>query len=56
LKKTEKWMEIAVTQPVLNLKAGFLSWERSLISGHPTHPACVLSQHVTSILANYTEI
>ncbi|CRG91682.1 putative protein KIAA1109 [Talaromyces islandicus] len=36
----EKWMEISATRPVLSIESSFLSWEQSLITGHPTHPAC----------------
>ncbi|CAI7630067.1 unnamed protein product [Penicillium manginii] len=32
-----KWLEIAATQPRLNLMSPFADWEQSVVTGHPTH-------------------
>ncbi|KAJ5281041.1 IucC family-domain-containing protein [Penicillium angulare] len=33
-----KWLEIATTQPRLNLLSPLPDWEQSVVTGHPTHP------------------
>ncbi|GKZ19150.1 siderophore [Aspergillus brasiliensis] len=34
----EKWLEMASTMPILDLKSSLCDWEQSLVTGHPTHP------------------
>ncbi|KID85221.1 Aerobactin siderophore biosynthesis, IucA/IucC [Metarhizium guizhouense ARSEF 977] len=34
----EKWMELGWQTPILDLDSSFLDWERSVVTGHPTHP------------------
>lgn len=35
---TKKWMELGWQTPILDLDSSFLDWERSVVTGHPTHP------------------
>ncbi|ODM23759.1 hypothetical protein SI65_01348 [Aspergillus cristatus] len=34
----ERWLEMSMSMPALNLDSPAIQWEQSLIIGHPTHP------------------
>lgn len=39
----ERWLDMSMSMPALNLDSPAIQWEQSLIIGHPTHPVCLLS-------------